>query len=492
MMAIRERELFRSNHMTENKKEIDLELKDILLEFLRRWKVIVLFAVVFGLAFGAIRYRKDYVTAHIPAPEVKNTTLEEAYADLDKDQIERVITAVQLKAAIDSKSAYMNESVLMRVDAHAEDAVILQYTVESGEAGEVVNNYVNYINSGSIIADLNKDGLEAADHYLAELISVVPNQTTDAMSNFTVKVVYDDAEHAAILADAVDAQLAEYAKQLNQNGREHFLSLDSRNQVQVVDEELAKKQDDYAKETADQQNDLASIKTNMNANQLRVYLDMEREVFTWGDTDTEEAAQTDEEEVTSEVQAVSVSVNKRQILMGAVVGAALAVVYIFLAYLLSTRVRTKEEIVSLYQVRILGTARKDQKKHVVADLVWKLENLGHKKLSSEQQVQMIVSNIYISCKDRQTDTVYLTGSIMDSVDKEFLAMLEEGLKQKNIRTVHGGAINYNAEELLHAAETGTVVFVERRRDSYYSEIRNELQLCDANNIQVLGMIMLEN
>ena len=99
-----------------------------------------------------MRYRKDYAAAHTPAPEVKNTTLEDAYADLDKDQYERVILAVSLKAAIDSKSLYMNESVLMNINAHAEDAVILQYSVEGAEAENIVNSYVNYINSGSIVS----------------------------------------------------------------------------------------------------------------------------------------------------------------------------------------------------------------------------------------------------------------------------------------------------------------------------------------------------
>lgn len=98
--------------------------------------------------------------------KVKNTTLEDAYADLDKDQYERVILAVSLKAAIDSKSLYMNESVLMNINAHAEDAVILQYSVEGAEAENIVNSYVNYINSGSIVSDINKEGVHVAEGYL--------------------------------------------------------------------------------------------------------------------------------------------------------------------------------------------------------------------------------------------------------------------------------------------------------------------------------------
>ena len=399
-----------SDNRKENKKEIDLELKDILLEFLRRWKIIVLFSIIFGLIFGAMRYRKDYAAAHTPAPEVKNTTLEDAYADLDKDQYERVILAVSLKAAIDSKSLYMNESVLMNINAHAEDAV--------------------------------------------------------------------------------NDQLTTYAAKLNENNQTHILNLDSRKQVQIIDEALAEKQDAYAQETEDQQNKLASIKADMNANQLRVYLDMEKDIFIWGD-DEEEQTETAEDSV-SGTEVVKVSINKKQIMIGAVAGAAIAVVYIFLAYLLSTRIRTKDEVESIYQTRLLGTVRKEEKDHPIEKFVWKLENFGHKKLLYEQQVQMLISNIYIACRDRKTDSIYLSGSILETVDKDLLTMLEAGLKQKNIHVVFGDAINYNAEELLRAAEVGSVIFIERRRKSYYSEILSEMQLCDANNIQILGMIMLEN
>ena len=65
-------------------------------------------------------------------------------------------------------------------------------------------------------------------------------------------------------------------------------------------------------------------------------------------------------------------------MIGAVVGAAIAVVYIFLAYLLSTRIRTKDEVESIYQTRILGTVRKEEKDHPIEKFVWKLENFGHK------------------------------------------------------------------------------------------------------------------
>lgn len=481
-------------NMTGNKRETDLEIKDILLEFLRRWKVIILFAVVFGIAFGGMKYRKDYVAAHTPVQEVKNTTLEEAYADLDKDQYERVIMAVNLKASIDSKSLYMKESVLMNINAHAEDAVILQYQVEGEQAKEIVNSYMNYIDSGSIASELEKDGIQTEDKYLSELIEVLPNKTKDAMTNFTVKVMYSDAADAAALADAVKAQLEQYADRLYASGQAHSLSLVGMNQVQIVDEKLAEQQDEYVKETSEQQDQLASVKANMNANQLRVYLDMEKKIFAWGDTEEEENAE-EAEETTDPMQpagTVKVSVSKKQILMGAVVGAAVAIVYIFLAYLLSTKLRNKDEVENLYHTRVLGTVRKEKKGNLMETAVWKLENLGHKQLSYEEQIQMLISNIYIACRDTKTDCVYFTGSMQEKIEKELLAALSDGLKEKNIRTIMGGAVAYDAKELLCAAETGSVVVFEKRRESYYAEILSELQLCDDNHIQVLGMVVLEN
>ena len=175
----------------------------------------------------------------------------------------------------------------------------------------------------------------------------------------------------------------------------------------------------------------------MNANQLRVYLDMEKDIFIWGD-DEEEQTETAEDSV-SGTEVVKVSINKKQIMIGAVAGAAIAVVYIFLAYLLSTRIRTKDEVESIYQTRLLGTVRKEEKDHPIEKFVWKLENFGHKKLLYEQQVQMLISNIYIACRDRKTDSIYLSGSILETVDKDLLTMLEAGLKQKNIHVVFGDA-----------------------------------------------------
>ena len=164
----------------------------------------------------------------------------------------------------------------------------------------------------------------------------------------------------------------------------------------------------------------------MNANQLRVYLDMEKDIFIWGD-DEEEQTETAEDSV-SGTEVVKVSINKKQIMIGAVAGAAIAVVYIFRHTFLALCIRTKDEVESIYQTRLLGTVRKEEKDHPIEKFVWKLENFGHKKLLYEQQVQMLISNIYIACRDRKTDSIYLSGSILGNCRQRFINDVGSGVE----------------------------------------------------------------
>ena len=55
-----------ADNTRETKREIDIELKDVCFEFLRRWRLLLLSVLVFAIAFGAIQYRKDYIKANTP------------------------------------------------------------------------------------------------------------------------------------------------------------------------------------------------------------------------------------------------------------------------------------------------------------------------------------------------------------------------------------------------------------------------------------------
>ena len=79
-------------------------------------------------------------------------------------------------------------------------------------------------------------------------------------------------------------------------------------------------------------------------------------------------------EESQEVQAVKVTVDISKVLIGMIFGAALAVVYIFMAYLMTSKLRTVGEIEKFYDVKLLGTIQniingKEEQKLAAAEKV---------------------------------------------------------------------------------------------------------------------------
>lgn len=484
-----------ADNTRETKKEIDIELKDVCFEFLRRWRLILLSALIFAIAFGAVQYRKDYIRANTPVvkEETKEPTLEEVYADLNKDEMERVIAAVQLNASIDAKSLYMNESVLMNINPYAENAVLVQYFVIGANAESIADSYKNYVNSGSIITDIRENYTsQLEDKYLSELITITDEKENN--NNFTVKIVYTDAETAGEIADAVKGAMEQYAAKLNQNDQVHTLAVVNQTEGVIVDTKLAEVQDKYANDTLEEQSDLASIKSDMNTNQLRALIDLEKEVFPWNTTTVE---QEDEQDIEDSVpQKVNVHISITQVLTGAVAGLVLAAVYIFFAYLATGKIRTKNEINNYYHARVLGeiTLPEEKKKNIfysVDKAINSLEHIGQKKLTVEEQIQMIVSNIYIAIQQDENRKICVTGSVIENISDDLLDKLREILADKNIGFMRVETITYHPEALMTAAESGKIVLIEEKRSSYYREILKEMQLCSDNNIELLGIILLE-
>lgn len=486
-------------NIAEKKREIDIEFRDVCFEFLRRWRIIVVAAVTFAIVFGAVQYRKDYIKANTPAPaqeEVKQPTLEETYADLNKDEMERVIAAVQLVASIDARSLYMNESVLMSINPYSEDRVTLQYFID-GEASEnIAESYKDYINSGSVLQTVKEEfDADVADEYLAELITVSENEKSKT-NNFSVKIVYSDSDTVKKLADAVQIALEKYHDNLIQNGQVHNLVLVNKTEASVVDADLAEKQDKYANDTLDEQSELSSIKSDMNTSQLVALFNMARDIFPW---DTDENQETIENQETQEITPAvkeKVSINVSQVMVGAVVGTLLAIIYIFFAYLTTGKVRTKEEINNFYQIRVLGEVflpekRKNHFFSGIDNVICRLERRGQKQLSFDEQLQMVVSNIVIWCEKNDITKISLTGSIIENVSSEYIEKIQKMLMDHDVILIKEQAIGYHPETLLDIAENGAVVFIEERRKSYYREIVKEIQLCAENEVSMLGVILLE-
>lgn len=482
-----------------NKFDIDIEIKDLLWEFIRRWRIIVILAVICGVALTAYQYRLDINKTDVVTVKKSQEELEKAMGEQDLDE---VTAAVALLRQLNQKSEYMEKSVLMKVNPYEENAVILQYYVDAETdkmATDVSDAYKAYVENDLLaqaIAEAETYELETV--YLAELISVEKEaghiyinakdesvnlaiQPREAEHSINIKVVGQTAEQAEKIANDVKDGLNKYSSTVSGTVGVHQLKLIEESTGIVIDQSLAEQQNWNATAIKTISNNLDSMKNEMTSEQVSLYV--------YRTTVTEKV------DVTKDSVAKSASISIKHLIIGVLIGIILACCIIFVLYLFAAALRSDEEIKLLYDTRVLGcvddsTFQKKKLFGFVDAFVLKVKNAGKKKLTFEQEIQMICSNILLSCEKNSSTEILLATSAMECIPKNVITAIVDRCAEKNISVQIGFDIAYDAETLEKLAKIGHVVFIEKKHASLYNEIYKEVVLCKEHGINVIGMIVV--
>jgi hypothetical protein len=165
----------------------------------------------------------------------------------------------------------------------------------------------------------------------------------------------------------------------------------------------------------------------------------------------------------------------------------LAVVWILLTFLLSAKLRSESEVPGLYHVNVLGTIRLG-KENPIDRMILRARYHKAADLTLEEEIRFICANIKVAC--REACTVYLSGSVIETLPEELVTQIAEECKDRGITVTAGSALNYHADALEQLAEVGRVVFVEQLGGSYYDEVYQEVKTCIDQKIPVVGMIIV--
>lgn len=487
--------------MSNNKFDIDIEIKDLLWEFMRRWRMLVILAVVCGVGFMAYQYRSDLNSATVTTIKKSQEELEVSMSTQDVDE---VIGAVALKHQLDQKSAYMETSEWMQINPYEENAVFLQYyaAADNGEtAKEAVTLYKEFVDQAyiaSVLAQTGKYELDAL--YLGELIAIVKEESnlyinaenaTESIqmtvaenkkdTSFQVKVCAKERDTAFALAEGVKEALQVYSTEVSAAAGMHQLYLMQETEAVVVDQSLAELQNWNATAIKTISNNIDKMKNEMTGDQITLYT--YRTVL---DSASDAG-------VTTTVKEVHISV--KHMVIGVLLGIILACVIVCVLYLFAAELRNSSEVKKLYQVKLLGTiddAAFEKKKlfGFVDRMIIGLQKRGKKKFDYKQQLQMICANIALDCQKNSCKEICISSSMKEAVPQEVFADIIQGCEEKGLTVTAANDLAYQADALETAALHGRVVFVEKKHKSLYDELYREIALCKENDICVLGMIVL--
>ena len=464
---------------TQERTEREINLLDLFWEVLLGWRRIICFGILLAVLIGGMKYYMD-IRAYRAS---QNIDLEEAKSELKIEELEKIEYAKLIKSRINEYERYQQKSALMQIDPYEKHMLELQYYVKSDYiinytkdrerdyTSELTSIYCNYINSGEMAQKIiDEASLSITKEDFQELLSVSQSSNT-----IYITISYADTNKLDAICEVLKNYLQQKEPELQKIGS-HNLKLIEESQNVIVDSSLIEKKNSIYTNITSLNSQLDTLKAGMSSEQQTI-LELELEKM---------SGESEEEEVPN--------FSIIYLILGAIIGGFLVCLWIVCKMIFTAKLQTSEEIRVLYGVRLFGEVSiSDRKKRflpAIDDKILALKNRKKKKMTKDQQIKIVSANIALSCKQRDIDCIYLTGSEYENVDKTILDKMKKELSLKNIKVKEGGSISYDAVSLQSGIEIGHILFVEQTGMSIYDEIYKEINLVKEQHSDILGFVVL--
>lgn len=493
----------KQSHYVVEERQIDV--KEMFFQTLSCWRFILLIAVIAAALVGVMKYKSDVsarqaeIQAQIDKANEPEITVEMLEEQLSSIEIQNVWNAVQYREFLKQRREYIDSSIYLNLNAFKENVVYLTYDISSVNAEKSVQELEKYL-SGSAMAEkiVEEMELDTKAIYVAELIRM---EDTDAATYFTLKVCADSKEECAALADNVEKQVASYMESLKSKEAYADLSvtLAERRADVIKDDELLAKQSEYIDGFYDDMKDYKKYHSDFNNEQKSLFEKLTKGKYKIDNSLYETEIETEEKEVEIDTTAnvkPSLTAIITAIIAGFLAGAIAAFALKAFLYTISKNIHGEDEVKYLFGTNVFGVvdASAQSKKRLFAPidkLCKRLKNGMKKSLSYEEQLQLVCTNILIQCKNNGVEKVHLSGSEMKKIPAVVVNTLKETLEKAGIEVSSGKGVAYDADSLMKLAEKKNGILVEVSEKTGCAEIAKELNLCRQNEINILGIVLVE-
>ena len=486
-------------------EEREIEGKKMFAQILKRWRLVLLLAVIGAVLAMAADYRMMKKSAAEDAQAAADkanaapVTIESLEKGMDRFDRQQVWRFVYMTNTLEERKNYLNESIRMTINPYGERVVDLEYRIASSDAGETVaQSYVDYVNSEQFAKDVVKElALDMRSCYVKELISIEASGDT-----FAIRLMANNKEACNRLADGAEAVLAAYVPE---TAGSYTLELENRTTTIIIDKELAAEQEAFNDDLELYTSSYNSLKKALNDKQstlanLMLKAGVKSENSLLAEESTEEAIETEEEAADAaevEVLPAAVSIRFGKAPLGLIAGILVAIVWVMLCYALSQGIHGMEEAKYLFGVRDMGTvsALSLRKKRLGSPVDFRMEKLGcgrHNYVEYDKQLALICANVLLTCKKENITELAVAGSRQSASGQRIVEQMKTYLAKEGITLKSVGNVLCDGRALLTLAQTGTVLLVEEDERSCCSDIAKELNVFKENELQFIGMVLISN
>lgn len=460
-----------------NNYEQEIDLKDLMFAVLRKWRPIIVIAVMFAVLLGGLKTVKgikqlsdeDYVKKN---QDEYKMNLEQYNST--KERLEKEIA--NLQDNIKSQQEYKEKSILMNInpyDEYVETAtfyIATDYTIMPGmiyqnpnTATSILKAYMSIAQNGEMYNYVlgkmkNKMGIR----YLKELVTIEPDYNNNMLD---ITVVGDTRKTASEVMGYIKDSIASSRDGITEAIGEHENNLVDESQFVTVDLELDKVQTEFT----------------ANMDQLDAGLKAKTKEL----SDLEEPKNS----LLSRMSVLKSSV--KYAILGGVLGAFMVVFFLCVGFLMSDKLVNEKELKRRYGIMVLGVFSRQNKKRAFGFIDrWldKIEGIASREMEDEKTFDVAAANAMNYMEQDSVKDVLLVGTVESDKLEKIRAGLSAVLGSTALSV--GGNLGKDAQAIKKAASCDAVIIVEQRGRSMFGGIEQELDLVRSLDKKVIGCIVL--
>lgn len=492
-------------------KEKEINLIDLIVEVLLKWRIIVVWMLVGGILMGCFSYISSHQAAKTQDTHpASSDELEYPQSSLTDQQISNVNIAITYDHLLEITNAYFQESVKMQIDPLNTPQAQLTFQVvaeDTETAQRIAQVYKDMIPDGLsqwLSAKTPNGTSEAA---MSELISLnrdfkkLPIGSTgttnyniieEMCDTFSVAICHISEEQCIELAEKVDEYFQEQQSQLSQKMGTHHIQLVSQNFSYVMDTMLLEKLQAIHCNIAVWSSSAATIKSSFSEKEWLLYNKMTANEQA---NSPEMPSEKGEEQDSLTTATIKPSVNTKYILIGMILFAFIYVLYVFLKYIFSARIRATDDIAAIYGVSELGVipAESGKKKMfaLIDNLILKLRFWNKRTFTMEEAIGLTAVSVKMAALKGNLNEICCIGCNLKENAVKTAEAIQSTLKDVNISVKVLNNVLYDQGTMEQLSSAKGAFLLERVGETLYDEITKELELLHRLEIEIIGIIIVE-
>lgn len=458
--------------MDNNTYEQEIDLKDLMFAVFRKWRPIILAAVILGGILGGYKVGSGLMKQR--SSEFVQTAQDDYQMDLSmyektKSSYEREVE--NLTANLEYQEDYFNSSILMQISPYDKcvasadifvktelpEIIDGKYIMVTDRADSVLKAYSSFIEQGAGLKTADRMGITANN--FRELVTVEVDYESNMMN---IAVAYLDEKGAGDLLEGILSDLKDAFSEMQASMGEHQMLVLNQNVTSETDLNLLNVQ----KSNADM---LMTLQKTLQ----------------------------DKEKALDELKEPSMpaALSKTTLLksgikygiLGGVLGAFMAVFLICVVFLMSDKLSSEKELKNRFGLKVLGVFAQKRKKRAFSGIDNWLDRMEGKIGTAEEKVYEVLA-VNVENYKEDSGKLMLTGTVNDAVLQDIAGKLRPMLKGIDLQVASD--MNESAATLKQLPDCDGIILVEERGNSKFAGIEQEIEVIKNLKKKIIGCIVI--